>query len=278
MAQPSGTPQTKAYYQDGGWAERAGTTVEANTFGGTEDGPLRLAAHHARLARIRAALELAVPPLSLLEAGGGGQPFTHVLDLCSHYTNIDFAGAGLDVAQRVLDDFDLETELIEADMCDIPIPDHTFDAVYSAHAIYHIADERGQRQAFSELLRVLRPGGVAVFILANPRPLLFPVRMAKRIIADTPGVSAMANRVRKTPPIPYKPLTISTMTGILRPHGTVSVTTAGMGDYAFNQRVTEYSGRGKQLWRLFSWLETSHPSRCARFGNNIQITVTKATA
>lgn len=278
MAQASGTPQTKAYYQDGGWAERDGTTVEADTFGGSEDGPLRLAAHHARVARIRKALELADPPLNLLEAGGGGQPFTQVLDMCSHYTNIDFAWAGLDVAQRVLDDFDLETELIEADMCDIPIPDDTFDAVYSAHAIYHIADERSQRQAFSELLRVLRPGGVAVFILANPRPLLFPVRLAKRIIADTPGVSAVANRIRKTPPIPYKPLTISTMTDILGPHGVVSVTTAGMGDYAFNQRVTEYSGRGKQLWRLFSWLETSHPSRCARFGNNIQITVTKAAA
>lgn len=62
---------------------------------------------------------------------------------------------------------------------------------------------------------------------------------------------------------------------MLSPHGDVVVATAGMGDYAFNQLVTEYSGLGRQRWRLFSWLETSHPSWSARLGNNIQITVTK---
>lgn len=220
MAQPAGTPRTKAYYQGSGWAERNGTTVEAETFCGTEDGPLRLAAHHERIARIRDALAVANPPLRLLEAGGGGQPFTLVLDMCSHYTNIDFAGAGLEVAEKVLEEHGVEVELIEANMCDIPIADHTFDAVYSAHAIYHIADEASQRQAFSELLRVLRPGGVAVFIVANPRPLLFPVRFAKRLIADTPGVNTMANRLRKTPPIPYKPLTIATIKRCSRPTAT----------------------------------------------------------
>ena len=58
----------------------------------------------------------------------------------------------------------------------------TFDAVYSAHMIYHIDDIKAQEMALSDLMRVVRPGGIVVLITANPRPLLFPIRFLKRVV------------------------------------------------------------------------------------------------
>ena len=36
--------------------------------------------------------------------------------------------------------------------------------------------------------RVLRPGGTLVLVTANPRPLLFPARLAMRVVAETPDL------------------------------------------------------------------------------------------
>ena len=55
--------------------------------------------------------------------------------------------------------------------------------------LYHIPDSAGQRSALHEMLRVVRPGGVLVLITANPRPLLFPIRL------DFPASAAMVAAV-----------------------------------------------------------------------------------
>ncbi len=275
MTTPQGTAGTREYYQERGWAEEDGEIVEATLFGTKEDGPLRRGAFEASMARVRAALADAGPSLRLLELGCGGHPETRILDLCGHYTGIDFSEQGLLVAAQSLTDHDLDAALVQGDICSLPLVDAAFDAVYSAHVLYHVADEPSQRAAFEEVVRVLRPGGVAVLIVANPRPLLFPGRIAKRLVADTPVISDVANRLRPPPPIPFKPLTIGTMRGFLAPHGDVRVLTAGIPTVAFNQRVTEYGGVGRRLWQGIHWLETEHPQAAARLGNYVQITFTK---
>ncbi len=286
MTTPHGTAGTREYYQDRGWAEEDGEIVEATLFGTKEDGPLRRGAFEASMARVRAALARAGTPLRLLELGCGGHPETRILDLCRHYVGIDFSTPGLHVAARTLADQDVAGEpaslvagepasLVAGDICSLPVPDGRFDAVYSAHVLYHIADEPSQRAAFEEVVRVLRPGGVAVLIVANPRPLLFPGRTAKRLIADAPVLGELADRLRPPPPIPFRPLTIGTMRGFLEPHGDVEVVTAGIPTVSFNQRVTEYRGLGRRLWQGIHWLETRHPEAATRLGNYIQLTFTK---
>jgi len=74
--------------------------------------------------------------------------------------------------------------------------------VYSAHAIYHIDTVDGQGAALREAMRVVRPGGRAIFVLANPFPLLFPYRLIRRVFAMTPGLNAVLNRLRAKPPLP----------------------------------------------------------------------------
>jgi hypothetical protein len=54
--------------------------------------------------------------------------------------------------------------------------DGTFDLAYSAQAIYHIDTADGQAAAFHETMRVRRPCGRAIFVMANPFPILFPYR------------------------------------------------------------------------------------------------------
>jgi ubiquinone/menaquinone biosynthesis C-methylase UbiE len=52
--------------------------------------------------------------------------------------------------------------LMRADACDLPIAEGAVDAVVSANLLEHIPDDR---QALSEMARVLRPGGLAAIVV-----------------------------------------------------------------------------------------------------------------
>ena len=71
--------------------------------------------------------------------------------------------------------------------------------------------------AIAELVRVVRPGGVVVLVAANPRPLAFPVLLARRLAADAPLVGSIFNRLRSKPLLPYKPMPIGWMRRTLLP-------------------------------------------------------------
>ncbi len=49
-------------------------------------------------------------------------------------------------------------------MCKIPFFDQTFDVVTSSLAIHNISRKEGREQALFEILRVLKPGGVALIV------------------------------------------------------------------------------------------------------------------
>ncbi len=42
----------------------------------------------------------------------------------------------------------------------LPFDDHTFDFVYAINVLHHIMDHEAQLQVLSEIVRVLKPGGV----------------------------------------------------------------------------------------------------------------------
>ena len=125
--------------------------------------------------------------LRLAELGCGGTPAVFLAERCVKYTAADFSSTGLSEAAVALKRTNVPFEIIETDITDLPFEDGAFDVVYSAHAIYHIDTVDGQAAAFREAMRVVRPGGRAIFVLANPFPLLFPYRLIRRVLAMTPG-------------------------------------------------------------------------------------------
>ncbi len=60
------------------------------------------------------------------------------------------------------------TEFLAADVCDLPLPDASFDAVVSLQVVEHLPDVG---RYLAEVARVLRPGGQ--FICATPNRLTF---------------------------------------------------------------------------------------------------------
>jgi SAM-dependent methyltransferase len=270
MTKLTGTERTKRFYEEKGWTEEDGASVDHNLFGVKEDGPIRIRLYKLHMDRVRAGLSNAGPGLSLLECGCGGNPDRQLIDLCARYTGVDFSEVGLGMARASFADIGIPHEFRAADVCHLPFEDGAFDAVYSAHMIYHIEDPQAQDAALAEFLRVVRPGGTVVVIAANPRPLLFPIRLIRRLLADTPGVGSLLNRVRSKSPIPYQPMPIGWMRKRLERGGaTVEVESYAIPSTTFNQKVTEFKGVGKLLWKAIEWLDVNCPRLSAHLGNYV---------
>jgi SAM-dependent methyltransferase len=162
-------------------------------------------------------------------------------------------------------------ELRQADICELPFASDSFDAVYSGHVLYHIPQPAAQQAALGEMLRVVRPNGVVLLVVANPRPLLFPLRLAKRLIADTPVVSNIARAIRPAPVLPYKPMSIGWMKRQFRGRARVEVISYGIPSVWCNQHVSEKTPIGQALWRTMIGLEKRFPHLSAHLGNFVAI-------
>jgi SAM-dependent methyltransferase len=94
-------------------------------------------------------------------------PLGRVLDVAcgvghSHALLAPRETVGLDIDPAVL--VAQERPTLVGDMCALPFPAAEFDAVLSVQAIEHVPDPE---LAVGEARRVLRPGGVAVFVTPN---------------------------------------------------------------------------------------------------------------
>ncbi len=279
-----GSQKTKQFYNTVGWQEENGRATDNQLFGSKEDGPIRQHLHQVHTQRARESLMRAVnltttdsrEGIKLLECGCGGNPAVEFLDLCSTYTGVDFSEVGLEVAKRKLKGTAIPCEVTQADSCQLPFDNEQFDAIYSAHMLYHIPEAEAQASALREMIRVLKPNGVLVLLTANPRPWLFPIRFVKRLVADTPWLSDIANALRRNPPLPYNPMQLSWFQRQLSPYGSVEFITSSLPSTAFHQGVTEYTGLGKQLWQGIQWLDINAPQLSAYLGNYAQVTVLKS--
>lgn len=117
-------------------------------------------AGHALRARLAAALALldASPPGAALDAGMGPGRLCAELDRCGWtVSGVDSSARMVSAARARLPG--AAARLVEGDLQRLPFPDAAFDAV-TATGVLEYADDL--EQAFAELRRVLRPGGVAV--------------------------------------------------------------------------------------------------------------------
>jgi ubiquinone/menaquinone biosynthesis C-methylase UbiE len=210
----------------------------------------------------------------LLEAGCGGNPAVQFLDVCARYTGIDFSRQGIRVSSQVLAGCGVPHELCVGDICSMPFADASFDAVYSAHVLYHIADAASQRRALEEIARVLRPGGVAVIVLANPFPLMFPGRFAAQALSKSP-LGPLLRKLRK-PPLPYLPMSIGWTEDVLSEFGTVETSCYSLTSTWFDHRISEKSSFGRRAWRALRVAEEHLADRLAHAGCYVQYVLRRA--
>lgn len=271
----SGSAQVKRFYDDIGWElHENGKPVDQQLFGSHTNDELQDNAYLLRVERIRAAFARAAGFDSLLECGGGGNPATFLADLFACHTIVDFSAAGVNSGLRALGGGESVVTAVQSDMCHLPFAAESFDAAYSANAIYHIPEPGGQKRAFEEILRTVKTGGVAVFVLANARPLAFPLRCVARMVADSPSLAGLANGLRRPPPLPYKPMSLNWMRRCLEPFGEVEIVGHAMASTWFQQHVPE-RGLGRLLWRGLLRVERNRPRLAARLGTYVTIIVHK---
>jgi len=112
----------------------------------------------------------------------------HVLDIgCGNgYVHAKFATAGaktvgLDLTQKALSLTGkrfklqhLEASLVQGNSARLPFPPDSFDMVYSLGVLHHSPNTE---QSFSEIRRVLRPGGKAVVMVYNKDSVFYRLRI-----------------------------------------------------------------------------------------------------
>ncbi len=272
----TGTAATREFYDREGWAVRDdGRTVDMHLFGAHANGPIRQRLDVLHRQRAWAALSAVGSPMDLLEVGCGGNPAVEFFPLLKSYTATDFSQRGIEVSQQLLDrhPVKVENKLVQADACALPFQDASFDAVFSAHMIYHIDNATAQAQALREFVRVLRPGGVFVLLTTNPRPILWPARMAMRIAADTPVARTLLRKLKSDSPLPYAPQTLGWYRHLLAPLlKDLDIVGRGMPSTHFLQHTSETAGWGRHAWNLIDRIDHNHPHLAAILGNYVLLT------
>jgi len=80
---------------------------------------------------------------------------------------IDFSNEMLKFARRYAQKFHFAVNLSLADVSHLPYPDQTFDWAISVATYHHIKGKEERQAVFSELRRVLKPGGEAFITVWN---------------------------------------------------------------------------------------------------------------
>ncbi|HEY6518244.1 MAG TPA: methyltransferase domain-containing protein [Roseiarcus sp.] len=73
---------------------------------------------------------------------------------------------------------------LRIDICDIALPDQSFDLVLCLHVLEHVPDDR---KAMSELHRILRPGGMAI--------IMVPLEEGLDETYENPSITSAADRL-----------------------------------------------------------------------------------
>ena len=80
---------------------------------------------------------------------------------------VDFSAVMLELAREYAKKFDFTMNLVLADVSRLPFSDGSFDWAISVATYHHLESRETRERAFSELWRVLRPGGEAFITVWN---------------------------------------------------------------------------------------------------------------
>jgi SAM-dependent methyltransferase/uncharacterized membrane protein YbhN (UPF0104 family) len=139
------------------------------------DAQLPASRRHSLLARKTALMETVLNQahagrLGLDVGCGQGEHLARMRELGFEVSGIDLSGPQVERAARKLG----SDRLIRiGSVLDIPLPAGSFDFAYTINVLHHLASLDEQRRALSELLRVLKPGGLLLVHEINTRNILF---------------------------------------------------------------------------------------------------------
>jgi tRNA (uracil-5-)-methyltransferase TRM9 len=80
---------------------------------------------------------------------------------------LDSSAPMINMAVKYAGKFKLDVRLLVADAVFLPFKDQVFDCAISVAAYHHVKGKKGRDTAFSELKRVLKPGGEAFITVWN---------------------------------------------------------------------------------------------------------------
>lgn len=117
----------------------------------------------------------------ILEVGfGTGLAFLNLADKYKEIHGVDLT-ADVEAVDEAFQQIGLTTYLKNGDVLQLPYPDETFDCVLLISILEHL-QPGDQQRAFSEIKRVLKPGGQVVYGVPIERP--FMVSMFKLLGYD----------------------------------------------------------------------------------------------
>ncbi len=90
-------------------------------------------------------------------------PFTSGFELYG----ADFSAVMLELARKYAEKFEFSVNLAQADVSRLPFTDKSFDWAISVATYHHLESGEARARAFSELWRVLKPGGEAFITVWN---------------------------------------------------------------------------------------------------------------
>ena len=124
-----------------------------------------------------------VHPKVYLDAGCGfGRLFSTYEPYADSFVLLDYAQHLLDQAQSNLKSAK-PIRFVQGDLYKLPLDSLSVDMVMSVRTMHHLADPK---QFFSEIFRVLTPGGVFIFEIPNQRHLLNILRFLLRRLKQNP--------------------------------------------------------------------------------------------
>jgi SAM-dependent methyltransferase len=159
-----GTAQSTSiheFYQDKGWeADDEGLFADTKAFVDTRPASL----NYTRKCIARLARHFRKGGKYLLDAGSGPIPHDALLSYGDRFEKRVCLDLSAQALRRARDKLGDRGVYLQGDLTKLPLQDDSMDAITCNHVIYQLPEERQQIEAFRELWRVLKPGGVAVVV------------------------------------------------------------------------------------------------------------------
>lgn len=256
----------QSFYDEVGWRKREGDDfIDAQWY---ED--LRpVSKEYVEGCRMRVNNYLKPRGRFILDVASGPIQFPEYLSYSSNFDTricVDLSLAALREAQRKLGD---KGVYLLADITNLPIKDDAVDAAISLHTIYHVPKDE-QSKAFHEIHRVLAPGSSAVVVYSwGPRSplmnmLLFPIPVIR---ATRATVKRLANMKGKGfNPKLYAHMHDYRWFAEQKWGFDFDIVAWRSLSHHFSKVYVHRWLFGRQILKLFFWLEKSFPNVIGRIG------------
>lgn len=118
----------------------------------------------------------------ILDLGCAAGALTHFFSgFGAHATGVDAEPRAIAKARELFPDLDF----VQADVADLPLPDHSFDKAVAGDFVEHL-DDKTLRAMLAQLRRVLVAGGTFTLYTPNPKHLIEQAKAHDFLLAQNP--------------------------------------------------------------------------------------------